>query len=344
MTIEFKKEGFTYKYLDPAQDFNERAIYSEVRTDPLTKEACNVLVTPFRYRVPVKPDFEAMIRKSLSVTCPFCPQSIEKVTPKFTPDFFAKGRMRLGEACIFPNAGPYTPYTGIVVLSDKHFIDLPDLSEETVANGLLAAQTYLRRVAEYDPAAKYYSLTWHYLPASGGSQLHPHMQALAGSSPTKYHSQVLEASQGYWENNSSNFWADLIATEKELGERHIAAVGDIAWLSCFVGRGLFPNVMAIFQEKDSLLNLSEADIADFVKGLKNVLAYLNDQNIPSFNLSIYSGIVGEDYLWTYAKIIPRFTFPPVDASDMTAWQIMYDQPYTIIPPEDACKELREYFA
>jgi hypothetical protein len=63
-----------------------------------------------------------------------------------------------------------------------------------LTNGLISSQTYLKRVREYDTEAKYICLGWNYMPPSGSSQLHPHLQIEATYSPTPYHKDLLEAS------------------------------------------------------------------------------------------------------------------------------------------------------
>jgi len=343
MAIEFEKELLYFRILDSTKDFQENLLPFERRGDPLTGQTSIVCIAPFR-RPLSKPDLSGLIERSLAAGCPFCPQAIDKFAMKFPPDFIPEGRIHLGESCVFPQALPIAPYGAVTVLSSQHFIGLSDFAEEVLTNGFSACQVYLRRVSEYDPRANYHSILWNYMPPSGGSQIHPHLQPLADYAPSNSMRELLEASQRYYQSNGKNFWSDLIAKEIGLGERHIATIGDVNWLCSFapkVPRGI--EVIAIFQGKSSLLDLSEQDWQHFSQGLKMFFRYISDRDLYSFNLCIYSGTGGEDYFWTHAKITPRTAGAVVNNSDISAYQLLLQRPFSLTPPEDICKELREYF-
>jgi galactose-1-phosphate uridylyltransferase len=330
------------KFLNPAKNFEPEFVPLEFRTDPLTKHPS--IVGEIRYVKPEKPDLSGVIEKSLNIFCPFCPENIEKVTPKFPPDLFPEGRIYLDEACVFPNAMPYLPYSAIAVFSPKkHFIDLPSFTEGIMTGGFLASQIYLKRISEHDPEAKYCSINWNYMPPSASSLVHPHLQVFAGYSRTPYQQEVLEASHRYWEENGTNFWPDLVVREKELNERYIGTFEHTSWFTRFAPGGGSLDVMAIFEGKDSILNLSTQDFESLSKGLTKIFNYIDDQGLYSFNLSLYSGIIGKDYFWTHARIIPRLYLPPLGTSDVGSLQLSHNQSFCLKLPETACKELRGYF-
>jgi len=341
MAIELKKELLQSRFLDPLNDFNEKAHSFEVRTDPLTKKPS--FLYEWRRITLQKKDLSSIIEKSLNTECPFCPQTINRATPKFVSQLLPQGRIQVGEACIFPNAMPYTPYSAILVLSSQHFVGLPDFTREMLTNGLIASQTYLKRVHEYDPEAKYIYIGWNYLPASGSSQLHPHLQVEAAYFPTPYQKELLEASQQYYIANGTNFWSDLLTEEQKLGERYIGNTGNICWLTSFAPRGKLLDILAIFEHRDSFLSISEPEFRDFTTGLEKVFQYMNDQNYYSFNLSINSGVAGDSYFWTQARIIPRMTFLEIEVSDCTYYDVLQDLHFSVRYPEDTCRELKKYF-
>jgi len=343
MAIEFEKELLYFRILDSTKDFQENLLPFERRGDPLTGQTSIVCIAPFRQQLS-KPDLSGLIERSLAVGCPFCPQAIDKFTMKFPPDFIPEGRIHLGESCVFAQALPLAPYGAVTILSSQHFIGLPDFTEGVLTNGFSVCQTYLRKVSEYDPRAKYHSILWNYMPPSGGSQIHPHLQPIADYAPDNSLRELLEASQLYYQSNGTNFWSDLIAKEIELGERYVATIGDVHWLLSFapkVPRGI--DVIAIFQGKNSLLDLSEQDLQHFSQGLKRVFSYISDRDLYSFNLCLYSGIRGDDHFWTHARIVPRTTGAMVNNSDISAFQLLLQRPFSLTPPEDICQELREYF-
>jgi galactose-1-phosphate uridylyltransferase len=153
----------------------------------------------------------------------------------------------------------------------------------------------------------------------------------------------LDASRQYYNQNGTNFWSDFIVKEKELGERYIGTIGSVLWFTSFASRGWLADIRAIFDGSDSILNLSQQDFAHLSQVLVKVFNYIKDQNLYSFNLAIYSGIRGEDYFWTQARIVPRLFFPPLNSSDVGSLGILHGQFFNMLPPEVACQDLRRYF-
>lgn len=68
MVIEFKKEFKLSKLLDPASNFEEKALPVELRIDPLTSDMASV--TAFRLLKLEKPDLSRLVAKSLEIGCP----------------------------------------------------------------------------------------------------------------------------------------------------------------------------------------------------------------------------------------------------------------------------------
>jgi galactose-1-phosphate uridylyltransferase len=341
LPIEFEKRILCSKFLDPTEDFKEISHSFEERADPLTGHTIVVRQLPIPRMK--KPDLSGLIAKSLERNCPFCPSAIEEVTPKFPLELVPEGRIRLAQAWVIPNSVPYAPYSAIGVFSEEHFLDLPDFGEEMLTHGFLASQIYLKRVLKHDPEAKYCSVNWNYMPPAGGSQVHPHLQILASYSPSRYQRELLEASKRYCEENGTNFWADLIDKEQELGERYIGSEGNTLWLTSFVPRGILGDVMAIFREQNSFLSVSQKELQDFCRGLRKIFASMTEQGFWSFNLSIYSGIMEQEYFWTHARLVPRFLLPPFYISDCNYLRLLHGELATVRTPEDICGELRKYF-
>lgn len=341
MAVDFKKEiGFS-KILNPAANFEEEVFPIEFRTDPLTKEVA--IVVEFRRLKPDKPDLSQVVTRSLQQSCPFCPQAIDKFTPRFPSDFLPEGRIKVGEAIVFPNAFPYMPYSSLVVFNPQHFVSLSQFTEQMLEDGFVASQIYLKRVLELDPEAKYCYITWNYMPPASSSQVHPHLQVLAGQFPLTYHRELLERSRRYRLEAGANYWSDLAAEEKRLGERYIGALGNTLWFTSFAPRSWQLDVLVLFPERESLATLPLEDIKSFCYGLRKLFTYMNDQNFYSFNLCFYSGILGEGYFWTQARLIQRASYPPLDISDCGSLRLMLDTLTAMRRPEGVCQELRSYF-
>ncbi len=340
MTIEFRKYSRITKFLDPMQNFEENERPTEIRVDPLTGRTSRILFFPVR-TLP-KPDLDEVAARSLEFGCPFCPQMLESITPKFLPGFAGQDRIKRGSAVVFPNMFPYDTYSAVGIFSDEHFKPLHDFAPELLGDGFLAACDYLESAVKAQPGGSLYlSINWNYMPLAGGSIIHPHLQIIAGESGTNYHTAILDASGKYAAENSSAYWADLLEEEAELGERFIARTGKISWLTSFAPKG-FIDIMAIFQEASGILDIAESDWLDFSRGLSAAMKYLDGQGFYSFNMAIYSGR-GEDHFRVHAKLIPRALLPPMNTSDINYFNTLHDEVLSIFKPEEICADARRFF-
>ena len=99
MSIQFERYTYVSRFLDPRQGFNEVAIPSEVRRDPLTGDVARVIPgrsfsLPAGLISPLPSEVEDRSRE----TCPFCPERIADVTPRFLPELIPEGRIQEGTA------------------------------------------------------------------------------------------------------------------------------------------------------------------------------------------------------------------------------------------------------
>jgi galactose-1-phosphate uridylyltransferase len=342
VAIEFKKEELASCFLDPEDDFKERVQPIERRTDPLTQEP-SLIYRYSRLTVPGK-DLSPVIEKSLGMKCPFCPEMVETATPKFVAELVPEGRLRVGQAVIFPNIRSYAPYSAVLVISRQHFVALNEFSREMLTDALLGCQQYLKRVRDYDPKAEYFYIGWNYMPPAGGSVVHPHLQPEAAYQPPPYQRELLEASSRYYRDNGTCFWSDLLAIEKERSERYVGSTGDVAWLVPFAPRGRLLDVMALFPQRRSFFDIPETELWDFAGGLLSVFQYMHDQNYYSFNLLLVSGREGDAHFRTQVRIVPRMTFMDIEFSDCCYQEMLQDIHFSARYPEEVCREMKEYFA
>jgi UDPglucose--hexose-1-phosphate uridylyltransferase len=340
--IEFRREILNAKILrrNDSGELAEVEVPLEFRFDPLTGHSCRIV--QFTLERIIRPDLEELEKRSRGLTCPFCPPLVEQITPKFTPELFPEGNIRIGRSFTFPNSGPYDVYGAVVVMSDEHFVRLDEFDRETVCNAILAAQTHIRRVEKADSAARYQFIAWNYMPASGGSLVHPHLQSNAGYYPTTYQKQILEASRKYREVKGTNYWSDLLEQEKQAGERYIGKTGGVEWLTGFMPKGRLSDVIAMFPGKASITELTEDDLHDFAAGLLNVFGYLDELNLPAFNMATYSGFDSNEFV-AHARVTPRASllYSPIETSDQFYYPIMHDENVCILPPEVSCEKLKK---
>jgi galactose-1-phosphate uridylyltransferase len=231
-----------------------------------------------------------------------------------------------------------------VVITDKHFVRLDDFDVATVFDALIAALSCIRKVHESDPPARYHFIAWNYLPSSGGSLVHPHLQCNTGYYPTTYQKRLLDSCRRYQEERGTNFWSDLLEQERKSGERYIGETGNIRWLTSFVPRGRLSDILAVFPGKSSILEFAEEDLHDLAQGLLRVFGYLDEIKVPGFNLATYSGF-NEGQFWAHARVTPRslLLYSPIETSDRFYYQLLHDENICILPPETAASMLRKYF-
>jgi galactose-1-phosphate uridylyltransferase len=340
MKIEFKKFSRITRFLDPSTGFQENERPTEIRVDPLTGQTARILFFPIRMLF--KPDLSEIVNRSLEYGCPFCPQMLEMVTPKFPPNITEKERIRKGQAIVFPNMFPYDTYSAVAIFSEEHFKPLNDFMAELMRDGFCAAQEFLAASLNFDRKTRLFcSINWNYMPLAGGSIIHPHLQIIAGESATNYHQTVLRASGEYAMRNGSNYWLDLIEEESKLGERFLGKTGSVSWITSFSPKG-FIDFMAIFEGAATVMDISESDWLDFSRGLSAAMKFLDSKGFYSFNMAIYSGF-GEDHFKTHAKLIPRALLPPMNTSDINYFNTLHNEVLTIFKPEEICADARTFF-
>jgi UDPglucose--hexose-1-phosphate uridylyltransferase len=342
--VEFQREEITSRLLarDSSGAFAETTIPIERRLDPLTERSCRVV--RFSLDRIIKTDLAAIEQKSREIPCPFCPPLVEQITPRFPNDIVPEGVIRRGKAVAFPNIGPYDVYGTVVVVSDEHFVPLTKFNLETVHNAMLAAQTFIKSAQEADTAVKHHFIAWNYMPPSGGSLVHPHLQVNAGCRPTNFQKLLLDASRKYSKKHGTNFWSDLLEQERRTGERYIGQIGGTQWLTSFAPRGRLSDILVLFPGKASVLELSEDDLRDFSAGLLKVFSYIDELKLVSFNMSTYSGFDNGQF-WAQARITPRgmLLYSPIETSDQFYYQLMQDENICILSPEAACQRMKKRF-
>ena len=115
------------------------------------------------------------------------------------------------------------------------------------------------------------------------------------------------------------------------------------WLNSFVPRNRLLDIIALFPERVTMLDITAAEFTDFAAGLRHVFQYMSSRNIYSFNLLITSGKIGEGHFWTQARIVPRMTYMQTGISDCNYLDTLQDLHFSARRPETVCPEVREYF-
>ncbi len=339
--IGFRKEITTGSFLNPFDGFKKKEVVIEERHDETTGVASRVL--PFRARPSQKADLNFYLEKSPESLCPFCPESFDKSTPKFTPDIAPDGKFKRGGACLFPNAFPYDKSSTVAIFSPRHFVPLDGLTPEYMRAGFGVCRDYFSRMTEVRPEYRYCSINWNYMPQSGGGLIHPHLQTIAGAGPTSFMQKLITSTGNHARANGGDLWRDLVAYEKEAGERLIADTGTVCWLAAFSPRGMAGEIDFIVKEKASFFDLTDADFEELLAGLSKIFNYLSENNFISFNLALYVAMSDEDNVWVQGKIVPRLELNALGTSDLNYFEKLHNEIICLAVPEQQCRELQPYF-
>jgi len=339
MTVEFRREFNESSFIDPKK--GEKVVTSEVRYDPLTGHISRIF--PFRRLIPHRHDWEPFVEKSRQQFCPFCPDSLDKATPRFLPDFWPEGHIRVGNATVVPNLHPYEKYTSVVVMCREHYVSMGDIYPSMIVESFQAALEYLKAAQKYDATgAKYCSINWNYMPYAGGSMIHPHLQVLAGPKPCTYDEKMYLAAREYFTKTGQNFFTQIVDAEQKNDERYLGQTGQVHWMSTFAPRHV-ADVTGILPGKATIWEVKETDLEQVAAGIVKVAHYYDRINMPSFNAVMYFGMQNDESFYVNIRMVGRFTIFPLVGSDITHMQVLHDDPWTVLLPEKLAGDLKPDF-
>jgi UDPglucose--hexose-1-phosphate uridylyltransferase len=339
MSIEFEKITGKTRLLNPFKGNALDEIPFEIRFDPLTGATGRVFNLPFKAE---KPDVADIVDRSKKIFCPFCPAVLEKSTPEFPKDLIPEGRIKVGDATLIPNLLPLEKHAGIAIFSSEHFLPMENLTPGTMRDAFSACLLYFKRVAQYDPLVRFFSINWNYMPCAGSSIVHAHLQPSAGEVASNALREQIGGCRRYEQVNRRNFWLDFIQAEKQQDKRALGTIGSSFWTMSFVPVSFLPDVQCVFPEHLTLLELSDNDVDSFLDGLSRTLKYFLGENIYSFNLAIFSTKDDRSHR-VNARICPRLFPRPIGNSDIACPQMIHREPHSVRPPEAVREKLLQVF-
>src|SRR5512137_441944 len=169
----------------------------QYRTEHLTGLRCRI--SPDRLKRQIDQSFNL---PSNTDGCPFCRDAVMTVTPTFPEG----NRILRGESVTFPNLFPFGEGHVVTVLTREHAA--LTFSRQQVVDGLLSQTEALGKIDGYA------SINWNFLPSAGASILHPHMQGLSDSCPSRIHEIYLDASETFRTIRGQNYWDALREQER----------------------------------------------------------------------------------------------------------------------------------
>jgi UDPglucose--hexose-1-phosphate uridylyltransferase len=272
MHFHYQRTVRLAEILNPQKNFESEKQMVEHRLDPLTGNSTVIPSGRFEYvKRLFQTDFQVLEKsiKESKINCSFCPKNVREKTPKFPSNLIPEGRIEIGEATIFPSLFAHMDFNAIAVICREHHLRLKEFAPERILNAFRGGAIYLNAVHRINPSIKYAVFAGNYLPPSGSSIFHPHMQILASDQPLHFIKQLHTASRIYASKFSANFWLELLEKERS-GERYIGSTGSVEWLAPFAPMKTF-EVWGISEKESSMLDLTEESWKNFAEGLGGVL-------------------------------------------------------------------------
>jgi galactose-1-phosphate uridylyltransferase len=345
--MDFKKEVEYAELLSPLKGFELERQIVEHRYDPLTGRGTVVATGRFSY---AKRLFESdpkevqRLVESTKASCPFCPEQLERSTPRFAPGIAEEGRITVDDMVLFPSLFAHMEYNALAVISKEHFLPLRSLAPERLRKALEAGLTYVKRVHAHLKSTLYFSFVENHFPLSGSTVVHPHVQILASRSPFNLLRELLERSREYRTKTGRNYWLDLIDAE-ERGERFLGILGDAFWLVPYAPMSTY-EVWSISRDFSNIADMEAGGLSGFVEGVARVLEFFEDEGLSCFNLALYSGPLGDDssgYFRAGLRLIGRSGYRPPYVSDFWGLQTLLLEGESYDAPENMARKLRPYF-
>jgi UDPglucose--hexose-1-phosphate uridylyltransferase len=340
--IGFEKFDIENTFLDPRRNFQPTVVKSEVRIDPLTGRTGH-----FAHFGAVKPqqlDLEKYLEPQGKGFCPFCSTRREALTPKFPGDVIPEGRLARGEALLVPNLHPYDVYSSVCIMTHGHVVPLAQFSYDQLFDSFNLGLDFLKRVKDVDPSLPYHIMGWNYMPPSGGGLVHPHQQYFATGNPGNRFTDELKASEQFYESCQRDYWSELVSIEQKNDKRYIGQLGDSHWMTSYVSLGMLGEILCVFPGVYSIDDFTTANVRELVDGLQKVFSYFGKAGIYSFNASLLFGSVGQRFFSVHFRIVPRTFLNIRDyAPDMNFFQVVLEEPISVVWPEDVCREVKSFF-
>jgi UDPglucose--hexose-1-phosphate uridylyltransferase len=288
----------------------------QYRTEHLTGLRCRI--SPDRLKRQID---QSVWVPSNSDGCPFCPDNVMTVTPTFSDGT----RIIRGESVTFPNLFPFGEGHIVTVLTREHAV--VTFSRQQVVDALLSQIEVLRKTDGYA------SINWNFLPSAGASLVHPHMQGLSDSHPSRIVDIYLAASEQYRKKYGRNYW-DAVREQEQSSDRYLFG-DEIPWSAHAVPVGE--------REVWGMLPISTPDGMEsytdlMARGILEILSLYRKLGTNAFNMSIFFDKNGNDHGYrAFCSMISRINPNPSSTSDSAFMERLHLEPVIMTLPEDLGK-------
>jgi UDPglucose--hexose-1-phosphate uridylyltransferase len=259
-----------------------------------------------------------------SADCPFCPDLVERATPTFEDGT----RIVKGESVTFPNLFPFSTWHTVTVITRAHVVER--VTPEQLFDALSGQLEALQRCKGYA------SINWNYLPSSGASMLHPHLQGLVDREPSALAERYIRSSDRYFQESGHCYWDVLKEHEKTHG-RYLFG-DEIYWVASAVPladkeiRGILP--ISTLGDLEPYLEL----LAD---GIIRIIDFYRAQNSHAFNMSLFFDEDGRHRGFrAFCSIIARINPNACSMSDSAFMERLHHEPVILTSPEELADRFR----
>ena len=306
------------------------------RTDPVT--GLTVRITGPRPRDPGLsdgrvPDLEA-VSAATAKSCPFCGAGPWTRTPRFPPALVPEGRIRRGDAVLFPNLAPYGPYSSVTTLSPDHHVPLGRFTAAMYRDALGNCLELASRVAAADLRPRWAVISQNVLPSSGGALFHPHLQVNLDDEPVGYHRMLEEARARHGRGPDL---LDCLARDAFAQGRGIGRSGEWAWFTPFAPLAAW-EVQAVLPGPLLAGQLQDGCLDALVAGLLAVEAWYAKDGRNALNLGLFLPLREPSPL--LLRLMIRSTFRPWYRSDRSCYEIALYEGVTDRAPESQAAAMR----
>ena len=332
--MELRRQTLTAEILDPRNGFAPTELTFEIRWDPLTGHTSRIL-PPSGLLHRSDFDLERFAEESRA-DCPFCAERVEEATPKLSPDVSREGRIRRGEAVLFPNLLPYSKHSSVSVYSPAlHFLPLEEITPKLVSDNLATQVAFARDVLRADPDSTWVSVNANHMLPSGSSVFHPHLQGSVNSIPTTVQRLLAETAP-------EQFRA-YVDEERRQGVRHLGSTGNIDWLAGFAPLGP-AELRAFIFGVSSPAELDDGLVAELGRGIAAALNLYAELGLQSFNMAIYGAPPGTRGYPLNLRLLCRSNLEPFYRSDATWLERVHWETAVDLAPEALAKRAAGRFA
>jgi len=300
----------------------------EVRWDPLTGHTSRLVAAGSGLIPPSDFDLRSLADET-ATTCPFCGEGLEALTPQLLPEIWGQGRIRRGEAVLFPNLLTYAKHASVSVYSaSRHFLPLGDMTADLVADNLATQVAFAKAVQTFDPQARWASVSANHMPPSGSSLFHPHMQGAADPSPTTMQRMLADV--------PAERFTEYLEAERQDGRRHLGNTGSVEWLASFAPIGP-AELRAFLPGRASPGELSPPLVEELGWGIATALRLYAEMGHESFNLALYGAPPGTRGYPLNLRMAVRSNLRSLYRSDATYFERLHWEGAVDIAPEEVAE-------